>query len=100
MPHHRLRLLVPTAGVRLFPRTTSPPDNLLDIPSIVGRDDIDIAVGKATSGGEGFSFDYAATNLATTPLPATWTMTLMGLAGPLVIPLPWRRSEGGTRGRQ
>ena len=32
------------------------------------------------SGGEGFSFDYAAANVSDNPLPASWTMMLVGLA--------------------
>ncbi len=39
-----------------------------------------LAFNETMSGGEGFSFDYAAaTGIAATPLPASWTMMLIGI---------------------
>ena len=43
------------------------------------------------SGGEGFSFNYAVAGIAQTPLPASWTMMLIGL-GVLGL-LGWRRKR-------
>jgi hypothetical protein len=39
-------------------------------------------INETMSNAEGFSFDYAAAGgVSATPLPATWTMMLIGLAG-------------------
>ena len=55
-------------------------NNLIDIQTGSGLNNIQIVFDETMSGGEGFSFDYAAANVSDNPLPASWTMMLVGLA--------------------
>jgi hypothetical protein len=55
--------------------------NLLAIQLTGGLNNIQLAFNETMSGGEGFSFSYGTASLSATPLPPTWTMMLIGLAG-------------------
>jgi hypothetical protein len=54
-------------------------NNLLTISLAADLYDVKVLFNETMSSGEGFSFDYAA--VSTTPLPPSWTMMLIGLAG-------------------
>ena len=57
-------------------------NNLIDIALGGGLNNIQLAFNETMSSGEGFSFNYAAAGgVSATPLPPTWTMMLVGLAG-------------------
>jgi hypothetical protein len=57
-------------------------NNLLAIQLAGGLNNIQLAFNESMSSGEGFSFNYAAAGgVSATPLPPTWTMMLIGLAG-------------------
>jgi hypothetical protein len=57
-------------------------NNLIDIALGGGINNIQLAFNETMSSGEGFSFNYLATGgVSATPLPPTWTMMLIGLAG-------------------
>jgi hypothetical protein len=57
------------------------PSNLIDIQLGAGLNNIQLAFNETMSGGEGFGFNYGAAGVSATPLPASWTMMLMGLIG-------------------
>jgi hypothetical protein len=46
-----------------------------------GVNDIQFSFNEMMSGGEGFSFQYASASVSASPLPPSWTMMLVGLAG-------------------
>jgi hypothetical protein len=55
---------------------------LIDIALGGGINNIQLAFNETMSSGEGFGFNYAAAGgVSATPLPPTWTMMLIGLAG-------------------
>ena len=55
-------------------------DNPLDLSLSSGSNDLELLFSETMSGvGDGFSFNYAA--VSATPLPPSWTMMLIGLAG-------------------
>ena len=57
-------------------------NKLIDIQLGAGLHNIQLAFNETMSGGEGFGFDYAAAGgVAATPLPASWTMMLIGVVG-------------------
>jgi PEP-CTERM motif-containing protein len=66
-------------------------NNLLFLPILAGLNDIQMTFDAIMSGGQGFAFNYAAAGIAQTPLPASWTMMLIGL-GALGL-LGWRRKR-------
>ena len=66
-------------------------NNLIDIPTGGGLNNIQVVFDETLSGGEGFNFDYGAANLSDTPLPATFPLFATGL-GALGL-LGWRRKR-------
>jgi len=54
-------------------------NNLIDIPTGSGLNNIQIVFDETMSGGEGFGFDYGAANFSDTPLPATFPLFATGL---------------------
>ena len=54
-------------------------NNLIDIPTGVGPSNVQLVFDETMSSDEGFNFDYAI--VSATPLPSSWTMMLIGLAG-------------------
>jgi hypothetical protein len=72
-------------------------NNLINIMLAGGLNNVQLAFNETMSSGEGFSFDYAAAGgLSPTPLPPTWTMMLIGLAG---LGFAFSREVKGTLGR-
>jgi hypothetical protein len=56
-------------------------NDLMDFSLGAGPDNVQIAFDETMSSGEGFGFDYATASASATPLPPSWTMILIGLAG-------------------
>jgi len=56
-------------------------NKLIDIQLAAGLNNVQLAFNETMSGSEGFSFDYGTASVSATPLPPTWTMMLIGLAG-------------------
>ena len=54
--------------------------NALDF-QLAGLNNIELAFNEMMSGGNGFSFQYAAASVSAAPLPPSWTLMLIGLAG-------------------
>jgi len=69
-------------------------NHLIDIPTTAGPNDVQLIFDETMSGGEGFSFDYAAANVSNTPLPSSATMMLIGLAGLGFV--AYRRTKKGS----
>jgi len=64
-------------------------DNLINITLSAGHNNIQLSLNEMISGGDGFSFDYAA--IVPTPLPGTLPLFATGL-GALGL-LGWRRKK-------
>ena len=71
-------------------------NQLLDLQLGAGLHDIQVAFAETLAGGQGFAFDYAANGVAATPLPPSWTMTLVGLAGFMLFVYCRRRQARAT----
>jgi hypothetical protein len=71
-------------------------NNLIDIQLGAGLNNVQLAFNETMSGGEGFSFDYGTASVSATPLPPTWTMMLIGLAGFGFV--AYRRKKMGMAG--
>jgi hypothetical protein len=56
-------------------------NNLLAIQLAGGLNNVQLAFSEMMSGGEGFGFHYATASVSATPLPAAWTMMLVGIVG-------------------
>ena len=56
-----------------------------------GLNDVQLSFDALMSGGEGFSFNYAVAGIAETPLPASWTMMMIGIV--MFGLLGWRRKR-------
>jgi hypothetical protein len=69
-------------------------NRLIGINLAGGLNNIQLAFNETMSGGEGFSFDYGTASVSATPLPPTWTMMLIGLAGFGFV--AYRRQRKGT----
>jgi hypothetical protein len=61
-------------------------NNLLSVPLASGVDNIQMAFDETMSGGEGYSFGYAA---SAAPEPSTWAMMLLGFA--TIVLVAYRR---------
>jgi hypothetical protein len=64
-------------------------NNLINITLLVGLNIIQLSLNEMISGGDGFSFDYAA--IAPTPVPPTLLLFATGLGG--LGLLGWRRKK-------
>jgi hypothetical protein len=69
-------------------------NDLFDISLAGGINNIQLAFNETMSGGEGFSFDYGTASVSSTPLPPSWTMMLIGLAGFAFC--GWRGTKGSA----
>jgi hypothetical protein len=56
-------------------------NKLIDIQLGAGLNNIQLAFNETMSGGEGFNFDYGTASVSATPIPSTWILMLIGLAG-------------------
>jgi len=56
-------------------------NNVIDFALAAGINDVQLAFDATMSGGEGFGFDYAVGSLSPTPLPSSWSMMALGIAG-------------------
>jgi hypothetical protein len=65
--------------------------NLIALQLAAGLNSIDLVFDAMMSGGQGFGFNYAVAGIAQTPLPASWTMMLVGLC--VMGLLGWRRKR-------
>jgi hypothetical protein len=54
-------------------------NNLINVPLAAGLNNIQLSLNETMSKSGGFGYNYAAVSV--TPLPPTWTMMLIGLAG-------------------
>ena len=54
-------------------------NNLINVPLAGGLNNVQLAFNETMSSAGGFGYDYAAVSV--TPLPPSWTMMLVGLAG-------------------
>jgi hypothetical protein len=68
--------------------------HLIGVSSGGGPADIVVTFDETMSSAEGFSFDYAAASASASPLPSSWTMMLLGLAGLGLI--AYRRTKTGA----
>jgi hypothetical protein len=69
-------------------------DNLINITLLAGLSIIQLSFSELISGGDGFSFNYAA--IVPTPLPGTLSLFATGLVG--LGLLGWRRKKKAIGG--